>query len=30
MTIEAYAAMMAELASAGEARAEALARHGLD
>lgn len=30
MTIEAYAAVMAELASAGEARAEALARRGLD
>jgi len=30
MTIEAYAAVMAELASAGEARARVLARHGLD
>jgi hypothetical protein len=30
LTIEAYAAVMAELASAGEARAEALARRGLD
>jgi hypothetical protein len=30
LTIEAYAAVMAELADAGEARAEALARRGLD
>jgi hypothetical protein len=29
-TIEAYAQVMAELASAGEARAPVLARHGLD
>ncbi len=30
MTLEAYAQVMAELASAGEAREAALARHGLD
>jgi hypothetical protein len=30
LTIEAYAALMAELAAAGDARAEVLARHGLD
>lgn len=30
LTIEAYAALMAELAAAGEARAQVLARHGLD
>ncbi len=30
MTIEVYAQVMAELASAGEARAPVLARHGLD
>jgi hypothetical protein len=30
LSIEAYAQVMAELASAGDARAAALARHGLD
>ena len=30
LTLEAYAQVMAELASAGEAREAALARHGLD
>jgi hypothetical protein len=30
LTIEAYAEVMAELAAAGDARAEVLARHGLD
>ena len=30
LTIEAYAAIMAELAAAGDARGDVLARHGLD
>lgn len=30
LTIEAYAALMAELAAAGDARADVLARHGFD